>query len=225
VTYGSAELPTAFQCTVNAVVPGQVTCTLGAATGANLHFLVTVNGVPSDIGVDTVSYPAPTIVPFTLQTPTTNKTVQFTSDSNTGETVQFQGTNFGDQLFLVVKFGPVTAPDKYTCTVQYSSNPYVVKCVTSPGDGRGNRFKVYVGPGTSAQVALGSDIYNFATPPVVYAVSGCLIPSGGPSNRTIGCPTDGKTPSGQAVTITVTGILFGRSGAGVTVSCLLAVVA
>jgi hypothetical protein len=163
VTYGSAELPTAFSCTVTAVVPNQVTCTLGQAAGKDLRFLVTVDGVSSNVGADLLTYPSPTITPLTLQTPFTNKTAFLTSQSNAGGTVLFRGTNFGTQTFIAVKLGPNNAPDKYTCAVQFSPAPMtLINCTVPPGGGWFNKFKVYVGPGTSAISVRGTDTFNYA---------------------------------------------------------------
>lgn len=99
----------------------------------------------------------------------------------------------------VVSLGPPSFFYSFDCALQIANSPDLdreIWCVTQPGFGQNNVFRVVVGD----QQATSTDTYSYAVGPLVYSVRGCVdVPT---SNATTNCPTDGLT-NGQATTLTI----------------------
>ena len=187
-----------------------LTCSMAPGVGQNLTFQVFIDGTPSNIGVDTVSYPLPTITPGSLAFFGGVSTTHLISSTTQGQYIQFRGANLAPSTgsnanLLSVTYGPVGNEGLYPCYVDYSSsNASFVRCLTQPGVGD-NVFRVTVGPAYGAAVVFSTDVYSYPVPPTVVSVSGCTDVG----NTTTNCPTSAvQSGSSAVVTLTVVGTSF-----------------
>jgi hypothetical protein len=172
-----------------------VHCLTVPSVGAN-NSLSFVGAVDSSIMfVDSsrnFSFPAPTIAPLTLRTPTQPHADPLVL--STGTVVVFNGNNFVPDENMVVTFGPQGNTGQYICAlIPDQSNATEISCnVASEAAGGPFQFQVTV-PGFTAQ---GTDQIQMGYGPQIYGVSGCLTVT---VNTTSSCPTVGGT------VITITG--------------------
>jgi hypothetical protein len=232
VVYGTLSFPSLYNCTNFDVIDNRIQCWTTAGVGKDLRFTVYVSNVPSPQGLDTFSYPAPTLKSGSLAVPGQPVSAAVVGNSTQGQELVFSGNNFGFvlssssspiQSYLRVQYGVPGNETNDSTTSSWNDcvllspigDPNTnIRCVTQPGDTQFNIFKVSHGTGTSTQSGYGSDTYSFPIPPVVTRVSGCIDVD----NTTIGCPTDGiSSTTSSSITLTIFGSSFGTQGASVTI--------
>jgi hypothetical protein len=199
IHYGlSGVSPKPYTCTV---VPGSlamisggnstISCTTSVGIGAGLVFVLQSELLVSPEGVDTLSYPAPVILPNTIrgQNIDATKSNEYTGQFSEGDVIFFGVANVGsDASMLEVRYDkPGVSPKTQQCTgisLFITTNGTVLRCTTSPGVGKGFVFQVRASNAWSAE---GTDVYNYVTAPAVERVSGCTDVG----NVTTNCPTVG----------------------------------
>jgi len=200
-------------CTVQTINSTHITCTTSPGRGKGLRFKVFVGSIPSNLGTDTYSYPAPTITFGSLLLPLlTVKSSTVTGTKSEKEALSFEGTNFGafsQDNQWEVKVYLNRHQENFACKVDaVTSNDTKITCLTGPGFGEQLKVSVCVGPQPFTQCFDSNNTFTYPTAPRIYSVTGCPTNR---DNKTFECPTEGKS------SITITGQYFTSKDAQVSI--------
>ena len=105
-----------FQCAILTVndAKTQCSCTLAdGSVGRRLRFQVIADGIQSEVGDDTLSYPAPIIDPNTIRLKGMSPGSLALGNTTEGDIIEFEGQNFGKHF----PFGDRPVAIKYKRTV------------------------------------------------------------------------------------------------------------
>lgn len=227
-----------YSCDVQSKSGSSVICMSTPGVGKALTFQLCIDapceGNPSEvcttaskIGLDTYTYPVPTITNGTLHrkgdpVPASTDPIRHISLSGQPETIQFNGDSFGvtgkvGPKTLSVKYGSDEFPNAFECQVLYDeSTDEEITCITSQATGENYTFTVTSGYDSTSQSVRGFDSFSYPIQPEIDSVSGCTVDPGD-STRTTACTTSALESDGSPVILTISGKNFGVTTSDVRV--------